>query len=136
MISDNEDSKEYYVKSLEKYEELDMETCQILKENIQKSTFGMGIILCSIPIAFASGINDTSAIVPLVASSCMFISGSVITIKDFFDIANSIIKKVSYMNEIKTIKGKLNSIYNNNLQLEPNDNDYEVKGKINSKKIR
>lgn len=136
MISDNEDSKEYYVKSLEKYEELDMETCQILKENIQKSTFGMGIILCSIPIAFASGINDTSAIVSLVASSCMFISGSVITIKDFFDIANSIIKKVSCKNEIKTIKEKLNSIYNNNLQLEPNDNDYEVKGKINSKKIR
>lgn len=136
MISENEDSKEYYVKNLEKYEELDMETCQILKENIGKSTFGMGIILCSIPIAFASnvdGINNISAVVSLAISSCMFISGSFITIKDLFDIANSIAKKISCTNKINEIKTKLNIIYNNQLE---SDNNCESKNKVKNKKIR
>lgn len=134
MISENENSKEYYVKNLEKYEELDMETCQILKENIGKSTFGMGIILCSIPIAFASGmddINHISAVVSLAISGCMFVSGSFITIKDFFDIANSIAKKINCTNKINEIKAKLNIIYNN--QLEPNNN-CKSKKKVKHKK--
>lgn len=136
MISNSDNSKEYYVKNLEKYEELDMETCQTLKENIQKSTFGMGIILCSIPIAFVSnvdGINNISAVVSLAISGCMFVSGSFITIKDLFDIANSIVKKISCTNKINEIKAKLNIIYNN--QLESNNN-CESKKKVKCKKIR
>lgn len=136
MISENENSKEYYVKNLEKYEELDIENSQILIENIGKSTFGMGIILCSIPIAFASnidGINNISAVVSLAISGCMFVSGSFITINDLFDIANSIAKKISCTNKINEIKAKLNIIYNN--QLESNNN-CESKKKIKHKKIR
>lgn len=136
---DNENSKEYYVKKLEKYEELDTENCQILNENIGKSTFGIGIILSSIPIAFASGMDEIdhiSAIVSLAISGCMFISGSFITIKDILDIGNSIAKKINCKNEINKIKTKLNNIYNKS-QLEFNkDSNYETKAKTKSKKIR
>lgn len=132
MINNTEKSKEYYVKNLEKYEELDIETCRILKENIGKSTFGMGIVLCSIPIAFVSGmddINHISAAMSLAISGCMFISGSFITIKDLFDSANSIAKKINCTNEINKIKTKLNILYNSNAQLEPNNYESKVKRK-------
>lgn len=131
-MSNSGDSKEYYVKNLEKYEELDMETREVLRENIAKITFGMGIILCSIPIAFVSdidGINNISASISSIASSCMFISGFVITLKDLFDILISIVKKISCTNEINKIKTKLNILYNSNVQLEAINHESKVKQK-------
>ena len=96
----------------------------------------MGIILCSIPIAFASGmdgINNISAAASLAISGCMFISGSFITIKDLFDIVDSLAKKIGYMNKINEIKSKLN--IHNNAHLESNkDSNDEIKGKTKVKK--
>ncbi len=135
MVSNSEYSKEYYVKKLEKYEKLDIETCEVIKENITKITFGMGIILCSVPIAFASeidDINNISAGVTLITSGIMFMSGSFITIKDFLDIIMSIIKKVNCKNEINKLKTKLSILYNRNIQLESNN---ETNGKLKLKKL-
>ncbi len=135
MVSNSEYSKEYYVKKLEKYEKLDIETCEVIKENITKIIFGMGIILCSVPIAFASkidDINNISAGVTLITSGIMFMSGSFITIKDFLDIIMSIIKKVNCKNEINKLKTKLSILYNRNIQLESNN---ETNGKLKLKKL-